>query len=202
MRRVRVIGLTGGIGSGKSTVAKILASLGAAVIDADRVGHDVYAPGTPGWLEVKRRFGDDVIAADGQVDRRRLGAIVFADPSALSDLNSIVHPRIGAEIARRVQAHRTANPATVLVIEAALLVEAGWLGLVDAVWVVRSTDHTVVERLETARGITPEQTRARMAAQVSNAERVAAADVVIDNDGTLAQLESEVRSAWERTVAP
>lgn len=195
---VRTIGLTGGIGSGKSTVARLLADFGATVIDADRVGHQVYAPGTPGWTQVVDRFGADIVAEDGSIDRRRLGAIVFADAGALLALNEIVHPLIGAEIARRIRVHREVPTDSVLVIEAALLVEAGWNDLTDEMWLVRAGSETVVERVCAARGLDPAQVQARIAAQASDAERLAVADVVIDNEGSLADLERRVRDAWER----
>mgnify|MGYP002789031692 CR=1 FL=1 len=192
----KIIGLTGGIGSGKSTVARILAGLGAHIVNADTVGHEVYAPGTPGWDAVTARFGRDIVAADGSIDRRRLGALVFADPAALADLNAIVHPLIGAEIGRRVQAWRDSGSPLPLVLEAALLVEAGWTGFVDQVWVVRAAEGAVVERVRRDRGMAEADTRARIRTQLDSERRSAAADVVIDNDGTLAALEARVRDAW------
>lgn len=201
--KVRTIGLTGGIGSGKSTVARLLADLGATVLDADRVGHEIYAPGTPGWSQVVERFGPEIIAADGSIDRRRLGAIVFADAGALRALNEIAHPLIGTEIARRIRLHREDASESVLVIEAALLVEAGWGNLTDQVWLVRAGSQTVTDRICAARGLDPAQVQARIAAQASDAERLAVADVVIDNEGSLADLEMRVRDAWARlTGAP
>ncbi len=192
----KIIGLTGGIGSGKSTVARILADLGATVVDADKVGHEVYAPGTDGWNRVRGRFGDDILAADGTVDRPRLGAIVFADPAALADLNAIVAPLIAAEIGRRIQEFRNSRASLPMVVEAALLVEAGWAVFVDQVWVVRAAVDDVIERVRVARGMSEADARARVSAQLADAERRAAADVVIENDGSLEQLEQRVREAW------
>ena len=131
-----IVGLTGGIGSGKSTVAAILAELGARVIDADRIGHDVYRPGTPGFDRVVEAFGRGVVAADGTIDRRALGAIVFADPAARARLNAIVHPLIAGDLAGTIARARADGFAGPIVIEAAILLEAGWRSLVDRVWVV------------------------------------------------------------------
>jgi dephospho-CoA kinase len=196
----RIIGLTGGIGSGKSTVARILAGLGAQVVDADKVGHEVYAPGSDGWRRVTERFGASVVAADGSIDRRKLGAIVFGDAAALADLNAIVHPLIGMEIARRVRSWQESGAELPLVLEAALLVEAGWTGFVDQVWVVRAAVDSVVDRVRSERGMAEEDTRARIRTQLGDEQRCAAADVIIDNDGSLTQLEERVREAW-RTQA-
>lgn len=193
----RVIGLTGGLGSGKSTVARLLSTLGAEVVDADRIGHAIYAPGTVGWRAIRERFGEAVIADDGTVDRQRLGTIVFADRAALDALNAIVHPLIGEEIKRRVARYKASDPQSPLVIEAALLVEAGWSRIVDEVWVVRAPLPLVLQRVGEARGLSPAQIQQRLAVQASDAERVAVADVVIDNDGTADQLEARVRAAWD-----
>lgn len=196
----KIIGLTGGIGSGKSTVARMLSDLGATVVDADKVGHEVYAPGTEGWRLVCDRFGNGILAADGTVDRPRLGAIVFADPAALADLNAIVAPLIAAEIGRRVQEFRDSSASLPMVVEAALLVEAGWAVFVDQVWVVRAAIDDVIERVRVARGMSEADARARVRAQLADADRRAAADVVIENDGSLEELEQRVRDAWNTHV--
>jgi len=198
MNPLLTIGLTGGIGSGKSTAARHLAELGAHVIDADRVGHEIYAPGTEGWDAVVARFGPDIIAADGKIDRKKLGSVVFNDPNALLDLNAIVHPRIGAEVGRRILAYRESAASAPLVIEAALLFEAGWTEFADEVWVVRAPIDEVVRRLCEDRGMSEADARARIATQHSDEQRRAAADVVIDNDGTLEQLRARVSAAWDR----
>src|SRR5437667_9786992 len=146
-----VIGLTGGIGSGKSTVARILADLGAHVIDADRIGHEVYRPGTEGHASVVATFGPGVVAADGSIDRRALGAIVFREPAALARLNALVHPLITAEIQRRLAAGR-ADPGTPpIVIEAAILIQAGWRFL-DRRWAVTAPRGTARARVMAASG--------------------------------------------------
>jgi len=197
---MRTIGLTGGIGSGKSTVGKLLSHWGAEVIHADLVGHDVYRQGTIGWQKVVDAFGDDVLAPDGTIDRKRLGAIVFADPSALKRLNAIVHPLIFEEIGRRIESRRTEGFGLPIVVEAAILIEANWLPLVDEVWLVVASDDAVRERLRLERGLDAAQVDARIAAQLSNRERRRYAQVVIENDGTLGELEARVRSAWSRLV--
>jgi dephospho-CoA kinase len=195
-RPLPVIGLTGGIGSGKSTVAALLAERGAYVIDADRVGHDVYRPGSEGFRRVVEAFGSGVVAPDGGIDRRALGALVFADPAALARLNAIVHPLIAAEIAARLGAARASAGAAPIVIEAAVLLEAGWRALVDRVWVVSAGRETAVRRVMAARGLAREEVERRIDAQLSEPERRQAADLVIDNDGTLDALRVAVERAW------
>jgi dephospho-CoA kinase len=191
-----VIGVTGGIGSGKSTVAGMLAELGAHVIDADRLGHEVYRPGTPGWERVVAAFGHEVVAADGTIDRGQLGARVFADRAALERLNRIVHPLIHDEIRKRVAAARNAGTARAIVVEAALLVEAGWRSLVDVLWVVIAPRAAVVERVRQQRGLAPAETEARIAAQVDNDARRRAADLVIENAASVEELRATVCAAW------
>lgn len=192
-----VIGLTGGIGSGKSTVATMLAELGAQVIDADRIGHEAYRPGSDGFARVVEAFGPGVVAADGAIDRNALGAVVFADPDARARLNAIVHPLIAAEIAARVAA---AGPSAVpLVIEAAIMLEAGWRGLVDRVWVVSVGRETAIARTTVARGLSRAEVERRLGAQMPDAERRRLGNVVIENDGTFAELRAQVEAAW-RTV--
>jgi dephospho-CoA kinase len=151
-RPIRTVGVTGGIGSGKSSVVQVLAELGATVIDADRVGHEVYAPGTVGFDQVVAAFGPDVVGADGAIDRKRLGAIVFGDPAALARLNAVVHPLIRATVAERVAAAHAAGTAPI-VVEAALLIEAKWDALVDEVWLVVARREVIEERLTQQRGM-------------------------------------------------
>ncbi|MBI1816423.1 MAG: dephospho-CoA kinase [Deltaproteobacteria bacterium] len=196
-----IIGLTGGIGSGKSTVAKLLAQLGAEVIDADIVGHEVYRPGSDGWQQVVDAFGRDIVAADGSIDRKRLGAVVFGDPTALKRLTAIVHPLIHREVERRIAARRTAGFRQPIVVEAAVLIEANWLDLVDEVWLVVASRHSVLTRLQADRGMQAAHIEARIAAQLSDGERRQHADVVIENDDSLGDLEAHVRTAWARAVA-
>jgi dephospho-CoA kinase len=191
-----VIGLTGGIGSGKSTVAALLAERGAHVIDADRVGHDVYRPGSEGFRRVVEAFGTGIVAPDGSIDRRALGARVFADPAALARLNSIVHPLIAAEITARLAAARASAGAAPVVVEAAVLLEAGWRALVDRLWVVSVSRETAIQRVSATRGLARTEVERRIDAQLSDAERRRAADLVIENDGSLDALRVAVEQAW------
>ena len=194
-----MIGLTGGIGSGKSTVAGMLAALGAHVIDADRVGHEVYRPGTEGFRRVVEAFGREVVAADGTIDRQRLGARVFADPAALARLNALVHPLIGDEIRRRMQAARADDRARAIVVEAAIMLEAGWR-FFDQIWVVVVERETAIARVTASRGLSREEVERRIDAQMSNAERRRVATEVIENDGTLAELRARVEAAGRGRV--
>lgn len=194
---MRTIGLTGGIGSGKTTVAKILDELGAEVINADLVGHEVYRPGTPGFEQVTGAFGRDIIGEDGSIDRKKLGAIVFGDSAALARLNAIVHPLIAAAIRERIEARRAENSPRPIVVEAAVLIEANWLPLVDEVWVVVAAPQAVVERVQAERGLPAAQIEARVKAQISDEQRRRHASVVIENTGTLEELRARVRREWE-----
>ena len=190
-----IVGLTGGIGSGKSTVAAMLGDLGAVVIDADKVGHDVYRPGTEGFRSVVDAFGPAIVAADGTIDRARLGARVFADRAELARLNALVHPLIGDEIRRRMQAAATEHPGRPIVVEAAIMMEAGW-SFFDQVWVVVVRPETAVARVTASRGLSADDVERRIAAQLSNEERERRADVVIRNDGSLDELRAQVEAAW------
>lgn len=192
---VRIIGVTGGIGAGKSSAVQVLAGLGATVIDADRVGHEVYAPGTPGFDQVVAAFGREVVGVDGAIDRKRLGAIVFGDSAALARLNGIVHPLIRDAVAQRVAAARASGAAPV-VVEAALLIEARWDALVDEVWLVVARREVIEERLTSQRGMDPAAVAARMRAQLSDEERRARAAVVIDNSGSREQLREQIERLW------
>lgn len=192
---VRLIGLTGGIGSGKSTVAAMLAARGAHVIDADRVGHQVYAPGTAGFARVVQAFGEEIVGPDGTIDRARLATVVFADPAALARLNAIVHPLIRAELERRVADALAAEPARVVVVEAAIMLEAGWR-FFERVWVVVVDRETAIARVAASRGLSAADVARRIDAQMSNEERRRRADLVLENDGGLDALEAQVDAAW------
>jgi dephospho-CoA kinase len=194
-----VIGLSGGIGSGKTTVASMLAELGAHVIDADRIGHEIYRPGTEGFRCVVDAFGPGIVAADGSIDRPALGQIVFADPAALARLNAIVHPLIVAELGRRVAAAREGDRP--VVVEAAILAEAGWRSLFDRLWVVSVRPETAIARVTASRALTRADVERRLAAQMPDAERRRLADLVIENEGGLAELRARVEEAWKQ-LAP
>ncbi len=195
------IGLTGGIGSGKSTAAKILAELGAPAIDADKVGHEIYQPGTPAYRELSDAFGEGILAPDRTIDRSKLGPIVFADPAALKRLNAIVHPKMFARMGERVAAMRRDGEARQIVIEAAILIEANWQPLFDEIWLVTAARERVIERVERDRGLKPEQTEARIRAQLSDEERRKYATSVIRNDGSLEELRTAVTRLWQDALA-
>jgi dephospho-CoA kinase len=193
---VRTIGLTGGIGSGKSVVARLLADLGARVIDADRIGHDIYRPGSAGWSRVVEAFGEEIVARDGTIDRKKLGARVFADPQALRRLNAIVHPLMAGEIGARIAALRADGVRAPVVVEAAVLLEARWDELVDEVWLVVATPELVVARLTADRGLTAEEVKRRIGSQILDDERIARSDRVIRNTGSLDDLRLAVERTW------
>lgn len=192
---VRLVGLTGGIGSGKTTVACMLATLGASVIDADAVGHEVYRSGTETFARVVEAFGAEIVGADGEIDRAVLGPRVFADPAALARLNAIVHPRISDEIRRRVDTRLAAEPTRPVVVEAAIMLEAGWR-FFDRIWVVIVSRETAIARVVASRGLSRDEVERRLDAQMSNAERRRLADRVIENDGDVAALRAQVEDAW------
>ena len=194
------IGLTGGIGSGKSTVTSILGELGATVIDADKVGHAIYLPGGPAYNDVIAAFGGDVLAADGTIDRKKLGSIVFADAAALQRLNSIVHPKMFARMREMVGNLRASGQLDPIVIEAAILVEANWQPLFDEIWLVTASKGRVVERIERDRGLKPEQTEARIRAQLPDEDRRKHSTLVITNDGTIAELREKVAELWRSVL--
>lgn len=194
------IGLTGGIGSGKSEVADILRELGAQVIDADLVGHETYRRGEPAWDQVVEAFGSGVVGQDGEIDRGRLGRIVFGDPDSLKRLTDIVWPRIREGLEKRITRERDNGDTKVLVVEAAVLFEAGWGRLFDEIWVVTAPEADVLERLERQRNQKPAQTRARLRAQMTNEEREQRADVTVRNDEDRAALAATVRQLWTDRV--
>jgi dephospho-CoA kinase len=197
---MKVIGLVGGIGSGKSVVRGMLAELGAAVIDADRVGHEVYLPGTPGFDAVVARFGRGIVDPEGRIDRPKLGALVFSDPAKLVQLNAIVHPLIQAEIEQRIAEERRREIAPAVIVEAAVLLEAGWNRLVDEVWLVVADREEILQRLSASRGLSRAESEARLARQMSDEERRKASTVVIENRGSLDELRSRVADVWHRRI--
>jgi dephospho-CoA kinase len=192
---VLVLGLTGGIGSGKSTVSALLAAKGAVVVDADEVVRDQQRPGTPVFDAMVERFGPGIVGAGGTLDRAAVADIVFADPHALEDLNNIVHPAVGAEIARRMEALSSTD--AVVVLDVPLLVEASRGYPLAGLIVVDVDPDIAVERLVMQRGMTEEDARSRMSRQASREERRARADVVIDNRGTPDDLARQVDAVWD-----
>ncbi|MBY8887395.1 dephospho-CoA kinase [Streptomyces sp. PTM05] len=188
------VGLTGGIGAGKSEVSRLLAAYGAVVVDADRIAREVVEPGTPGLAAVVAEFGPEVLRADGTLDRPRLGGIVFADPGRLAALNAIVHPLVGR---RSAELEAAAGPDAIVVHDVPLLTENGLAPLYDLVVVVDASSGTRLERLTRLRGMSEEEARSRMAAQATREQRLAVADLVIDNDGPLEALEPRVKRVWE-----
>ena len=195
---IPVIGLTGGIGTGKSTVTQMLEELGTAVIDADKVGHQIYLPDLPAWREIVDTFGPEVLNADRTINRQALGKLVFADPEAMRTLNRIVHPKMFDRMVELIADMRAHGWMKAIVVEAAVLIEANWMDLVDQVWVVVASEAVVVDRLAKQRHLSPEQVRTRVAAQLTNDERLKHADVVIRNDGSLEEVRHAVQQAWDQ----
>ncbi|WP_328337883.1 dephospho-CoA kinase [Streptomyces violaceus] len=187
------VGLTGGIGAGKSEVSRLLVACGAVLIDADRIAREAVAPGTPGLAAVVEAFGEQVLARDGSLDRPKLGSIVFADAARLATLNSIVHPLVGA---RSRELEEAAAEDAVVVHDVPLLTENGLAPLYDLVIVVDATPETQLDRLVRLRGMTEEDAHARMAAQATREQRREIANVVIDNDVPLEELERRVKEVW------
>ena len=193
--RVLKVGRTGGIGSGKSTVSRLLSSYGAVVIDADQAAREVVAPGTPGLAAVVEEFGTAVLQPDGSLDREALGAVVFADPARLAALNAIVHPLVGRRT-QELEDEAAATGAAVVVLDVPLLAENGLAPLYDEVVVVDCPVEVQLERLVAQRGMSEADAKARIGAQATREQRLAVATRVIRNDGTLADLESQVAALW------
>ncbi|MFI1680127.1 dephospho-CoA kinase [Streptomyces sp. NPDC020607] len=187
------VGLTGGIGAGKSEVSRLLVASGAVLIDADKIAREVVEPGTPGLAAVVEAFGTDVLAPDGSLDRPKLGAVVFTDAEKLAALNAIVHPLVGARSAELEQA---ASDDAVVVHDVPLLTENGLAPLYDLVIVVDASPETQLDRLVRLRGMSEEDARARMAAQATREKRLEIADIVIDNDGPLEGLPERIGEVW------
>ena len=194
-----VVGLTGSIGTGKSEAARQLEALGASIISADEVGHEAYTPNTEAWEQVVAAFGDVILQEDGEIDRRKLGALVFSDAGQLAKLNQIMHPRMARMVADKIEVLRSQGVG-VVVVEAALLFEAGWDSLVEEVWVTDSPEPMVIDRLKKRNGLSEEEARKRISSQMDRTERLAKADFVIDNSGDMAGLESAVKELWDAIV--
>ena len=194
------IGLTGGIGTGKSSVTEAFQSLGAAVINADLLGHDAYLPGTIGFEEVVTEFGQEIVGSDGQIDRKKLGPIVFSDSSKMDRLNEIMHPLIRDLIDERLVSLESSQNK-VAVVEAAILIEAGWKSLFDEIWVVISDREEVINRLGVRNGLSREDAVKRIDSQMSNNERIEHGDVVVENTGSMEDLQTRVNSLWSKRIS-
>ncbi len=195
-----VIGLTGGIGTGKSEATRQLEALGASIISADQVGHEAYTPNTEAWERVVATFGDDILQDDQEIDRRKLGAIVFSDPSQLEKLNQIMHPRMARIVSGKIEVFR-GQGVSVVVVEAALLFEAGWDSLVEEVWVTDSPEELIIGRLKERNGLSEEEAKKRINSQMDRAERIERSDFVINNSGDMAELGNAIKELWDRRVA-
>ena len=193
-----IIGLTGGIASGKSTAAKYLGEKGASVIDADKLGHRAYEPETDAFDKVVSSFGQEVVGADGLIDRKVLGSKVFGNPEALDRLTGIIWPEIGRLVLTEFEVARGEQPDAPIVLEAAVMLEAGWEPMVDEVWVVIVDPNTAVERAISRDGVEEEAIRKRIASQLTNEERRAKADIVIDNSSDEAALLTQLKTQWDR----
>lgn len=197
---MQTIGLTGGIASGKSTVSETMQELGATVLNADLIGHEAYLPGKDAYKDIIAAWGEDLIDPESKlVDRRKLGGIVFGDPEALQTLNRIVWPRIYEMVADRFEGFKN-DGADVVVLEAAVLIEANWMPLVDEVWVTTTNEDEASRRLQARNEITEEQALTRIRAQITNQERLKHADVVIDTNHTIPEVQERVRELWHARV--
>jgi len=192
-----VIGLTGGILTGKSTVSDMLAKKGAVIIDADKIGHKAYQPHTPAWREVVAAFGNGILKESGEIDRKKLAEIVFNDPKALARLNSIMHPLMHSMIREEIERLR-GDGAGLVVLEAAVLIEANWTDLVDEVWATVAPEQTAIKRLQERGRLTEEQAKARIRSQLSAEERAKYANVIIDTNCELAEVRAKVEGLWQR----
>tara|TARA_B100000676_G_scaffold302971_1_gene352780 strand:- start:2013 stop:2618 length:606 start_codon:yes stop_codon:yes gene_type:complete len=194
-----VIGLIGGIGSGKSSVSEILKSLGVDVIDADKVGHEAYTPDSEGWRKVISVFGQDIVGPDKQIDRKKLGSIVFSDPNEMDKLNKLMHPIIHDLVKEKIK-NLSDQGVNVVILEAAILIEANWQDLTDEIWLAKANQEVVIERVQLRNNFTREEIIKRIQSQMSNDEREKHTDVVIDNDGTIEQLQEKVKTLWHSRV--
>jgi len=194
------IGLTGGIGSGKSTVAQILGEFGAPILDADKVAHTTYAPGAPAYDAVVAAFGADIVAPDRTIDRKKLGAVVFGSPERLNKLTSIVWPATFDSIRRNVAELRAGGAKLPIVVEAAILIEANWHPLFDEIWLVRASREQVIARIESQRGLKPAETEARIRAQLSDEERAKHASLIIENNGSIEELRELLKTVWSEAL--
>ena len=194
---MKVVGLTGIIGSGKSTVSRILSQLGAVIIDADKLGHEAFKVGTDAWRDVISAFGTDILKPGGEVDRGKLGQLVFNDARSLARLNHLIHPRINEMVKNRVRTYRQKGEV-VVVIEAPLLFEANWVEMVDEIWVTVAHESVVLRRVEQRSRLPEDQILARIRSQMSSDEQLRHADVVINTDCKIEELKARVNELWGR----
>ncbi|MEC9140322.1 MAG: dephospho-CoA kinase [Chloroflexota bacterium] len=194
-----VIGLTGGIGTGKSTVSRVLARLGAVIIDAALIGHEVYKPTNPAWKSLTRIFGPDILLPDNQVDRQKLGDIVFNDPAAMAKLNAIMRPEIRNVLIERLK-KALDQGGKVAVLDSATLIDAGWTALADEVWLVIAPKDMIIKRLRERDGLSDDAISARLASQLSNEEQLIHVDQLIENNGTLTDLTTAVEELWTKRI--
>ena len=192
---MKVIGLTGGIGSGKSTVSKFMAELGTAILDTDKVGHEAFKPGTEAWREVVATFGQEILTTSNEINRKKLAKLVFGQPESLARLNQIMHPRMYNMVKTQLEEYRR-QMVIIVVLETPLLLEAGWTPLVDEVWVTVASESTVIRRLKERTGFSASESLARIRTQLPAGERIKRADVVINNDGNLDELKAKVKELW------
>ena len=198
---MKVIGLTGGIGSGKTTVSQFLAELGAVIIDADKIGHEALKPNTEICQEIVAAFGRQILTSNGDIDRKKLGEVVFTNPESLSRLNRIMHPRMREIVKAQIEDYRH-QEVDVVVLEAPLLLEAGWTSLVDEVWVTVASEATMLKRLKERTGLSKQKALTRIHSQLSSEERVRHANLVINTDCNLSELKARVRRLWEKLQIP
>jgi dephospho-CoA kinase len=195
-----IIGVTGNIGSGKSTVCQILKRLGAVVIDADKLGHQTYRPYSSTWQEIIDAFGRAIVGADNEIDRQKLGQLVFSCPASLARLNRIVHPQIRKTALDKISSCRRQKVETVA-FEASLLIEAGWKDLVNTIWLVVTSEEKVIQRVVHNKGNTEASILARLKTQMPVQEKMEYADELIYNDGNLSQLEARIEELWQKMPA-
>jgi len=196
---VKIIGLAGGIGSGKSTAARLLAELGAVVIDLDKTGNEALKKGGGAYQNAVREFGEGIVGENGEINRAKLSEIVFNDREALKRLNKIMHPEIDKTVDKKIREYRRQG-VKVLVLEAAVMLEAARAWQADEIWVTVANEKTVLERLKARSGYSEEDVKARIRSQITNEQRIKQADVVINNDGTLDELKAKVKAEWERLL--
>ena len=192
-----VIGITGNIGSGKSAVCQILANLGTVIIDADELAHEAYQPHSQIWQEIVTAFGKDIVKSSNEIDHQKLAQIVFSDPASLARLNQIVHPEAYRLVRQKIDSYRRQGAKTIA-LEAALLIEAGWMNLVDKLWLVKTPDDVVIQRLIQHKGSDRTEISARLKSQTPPEEKIKYVDEIIYNDSDLNQLETKVTELWHK----